>query len=57
LLLALVLLLAGDLAQHGALEEAKVVAEEFGDLAVPVLACSVTTITTATPRTRYRAAL
>jgi Icc-related predicted phosphoesterase len=33
-----VLLLAGDLTRHGTLDEAKVVAEEFGDLDVPVLA-------------------
>jgi Icc-related predicted phosphoesterase len=33
-----VLLLAGDLTQHGTLEEAEVVADEFADLDVPVLA-------------------
>ncbi|WHT15950.1 metallophosphoesterase [Crossiella sp. CA-258035] len=33
-----VLLLAGDLTKHGSLDEAKVVAEEFADLPVPVLA-------------------
>jgi Icc-related predicted phosphoesterase len=33
-----VLLLAGDLTRHGTLEEAEVVADEFGDLNVPVLA-------------------
>jgi Icc-related predicted phosphoesterase len=33
-----VLLLAGDLTRHGSLDEALVVADEFGDLAVPVIA-------------------
>ena len=33
-----VLLLAGDLTRHGRIDEAEVVAEEFGDLDVPVLA-------------------
>ncbi len=33
-----VLLLAGDLTRHGTLEEARVVAEEFRDLPVPVVA-------------------
>ncbi|MBB2911327.1 Icc-related predicted phosphoesterase [Streptosporangium becharense] len=33
-----VLLLAGDLTRHGTLEEAKVVADEFRDLPVPVVA-------------------
>ncbi len=33
-----VLLLAGDLTRHGTMEEAQVVADEFGDLPVPVLA-------------------
>ena len=33
-----VLLLAGDLTRHGTVEEAEVVAEEYGDLAVPVVA-------------------
>ncbi|MFN2535704.1 MAG: metallophosphoesterase [Pseudonocardiaceae bacterium] len=33
-----VLLLAGDLTRHGSIDEAEVVAEEFGDLEVPVLA-------------------
>lgn len=33
-----VLLLAGDLTQHGTTEEARVVAEEFADLPVPVVA-------------------
>ncbi|MFZ5849780.1 MAG: metallophosphoesterase family protein [Actinomycetota bacterium] len=33
-----VLLLAGDLTRHGTVAEAKVVAEEFGDLPVPVVA-------------------
>lgn len=33
-----VLLLAGDLTRHGTLEEARVVADEFGGLAVPVVA-------------------
>ncbi|MGH3516378.1 MAG: metallophosphoesterase family protein [Haloechinothrix sp.] len=33
-----VLLLAGDLTRHGTVEEATVVADEFGDLAVPVIA-------------------
>jgi Icc-related predicted phosphoesterase len=32
-----VLLLAGDLTQHGSMEEAEVVADEFADLDVPVL--------------------
>ncbi len=33
-----VLLLAGDLTRHGTLDEAQVVADEFGDLPVPVIA-------------------
>jgi Icc-related predicted phosphoesterase len=33
-----VLLLAGDLTRHGTVEEAKVVADEFADLGVPVVA-------------------
>jgi Icc-related predicted phosphoesterase len=33
-----VLLLAGDLTRHGTLDEARVVADEFGDLPVPVVA-------------------
>ncbi|CAM3797131.1 metallophosphoesterase [Kibdelosporangium persicum] len=33
-----VLLLAGDLTRHGALDEAQVVADEFADLPVPVIA-------------------
>jgi Icc-related predicted phosphoesterase len=33
-----VLLLAGDLTKHGTLDEARVVADEFADLAVPVIA-------------------
>ncbi|ALG15286.1 metallophosphoesterase [Kibdelosporangium phytohabitans] len=33
-----VLLLAGDLTRHGSLDEAQVVADEFGDLPVPVVA-------------------
>ncbi len=33
-----VLLLAGDLTRHGTVEEAQVVADEFGDLSVPVIA-------------------
>ncbi|MFL6125328.1 metallophosphoesterase [Actinophytocola sp.] len=33
-----VLLLAGDLTRHGTLDEARVVADEFADLAVPVVA-------------------